>query len=65
MKAKMIVTSGAVSLARNVASEIRDAEESARHSRAVERYREEREATKGLGISPWWIDVGGEGDPCP
>lgn len=59
MKAKMTVTPDARSLARDVVTDVRDAEDAARHARAVVRYREERRNS-----GTWWIDLGGEGGPC-
>jgi hypothetical protein len=59
MKAKMHVTPDARSLAREVVTDVRDAEEAARHARAAARYREERRNS-----GSWWIDLGGEGEPC-
>lgn len=60
MKAKMTVTPDALALARDVVTDVRDAEEVARHARAVAGYREERKVSE----PPWWVDVGGEGETC-
>ncbi len=31
---------------------------------AVQQYLEEREYTAEVDDEPWWVDVGGEGEPC-
>lgn len=59
MKAKMIVTPDARSRVRDVVTDVRDAEEAARHALAVASYREERGNAGSL-----WIDLGGEGESC-
>jgi hypothetical protein len=57
MKVKMTVTPDSVALTHDIVADVRDAEDAARHARAVARYREERKVAR----EPWWIDVGGEG----
>lgn len=57
MKNSILVTPDAVSAFRDVVSMVNDERDAKRHEQAALQYREEREA-------PWWIDVGGEGDPC-
>lgn len=62
--AKMTVTLEAQERLRNAVSGAKDAEKEAedaeRHARAVRKYREERR----VADEPWWIDIGGEGEPC-
>lgn len=68
MKNSITVTSDVVAAFRDAVATVEDAREAAReaerHDRAVRRYREEREAAAEAAEAPWWVDVGGEGDPC-
>lgn len=56
------VTLEKVAMLRDVVARVADARDAERHDRAAARYREEREAA--ATDEPWWIDVGGEGEPC-
>lgn len=31
---------------------------------ALQQYREEKAYSANASVEPWWVDVGGEGDPC-
>jgi len=48
---------------RDVIATVEDKSETERHGRAVRKYREEREFA-GAEDPPWWVDLGGEGEPC-
>lgn len=65
MKSKISVTTGAVAAARDVVVLVDSAREAECHVRAAERYREERRIAAAAEVDkPWWIDIGGEGEPC-
>lgn len=61
MKHRISVTMDMAAAASGAADDAREVE---RHDRAVEKYREERRVAEGVADVPWWIDVGGEGEPC-
>jgi hypothetical protein len=62
MSHSISVTSERVSALRDVVAVVDDAREAERHDQAVARYRAERE--DAAPDEPWWVDVGGEGEPC-
>ncbi len=64
MKNKISVTPDAVVALRNVIATVNDDCEATQHDRAARRYREERQDAAPMADEPWWVDVGGEGEPC-
>lgn len=63
MQIHMQATPDCVVMARDVAATVQEGKETERHARAVLRYREEREFSAPIEGGPWWIDLGGEGEP--
>lgn len=65
MKNYISVALDAIAAARDAAAMANDAEEAEYHTGAVMKYREERKvAAAAEAEKPWWIDVGGESEPC-
>ena len=62
MKNSIYITPDAIAAVQDVVAMVDDAREAERHVRAKVRYRAERE--DAAPDEPWWIDVGGEGEPC-
>ncbi len=65
MKNHISAALDAIAAARDVVAMVDDAQEAEHHVRAVVKYREERKVAAATGAEkPWWIDVGGESEPC-
>ena len=65
MRHNIRATPDNVEMFRDVVASVEDRPERERHNHAVRRYREEREVAASAELDEaWWIDVGGEGEPC-